>query len=342
MGLWSRRSSVTLTQAELGLLSIACIRDQLQVKDVVLSSGSHLHCVICGAPDRPNLVLLHGLCGGGAVFYAILSGLLLRFRVYLVDLMGMGRSSRPGCTVSSLQEAESFFTQPLEEFCGLLGLERVVLMGHSFGGYIAGAFLLAYPSRVSQILLISPIGVTIKPSEYQFEESGTWREKLYWRVLGYAWRHRMTPNALLQMTGPLSGWILGWYTRRRMGVLGDLERIALSQYLEQICLLPSSGDQALIHLFQPGTYAYHPLALRFHTVDVPMAFIYGEHDWVSPLGGIQVRNTARAPVALYIVPDAGHMLYMDNPMGLLEGITTVLEDFRCCESLRTSEIWTGK
>ena len=345
MGLWSRRSSSTLKRAELALLALAKVRDCLEVQDVPLRDGNRLHCIICGSKEGPDLLLLHGLCGGGALFYGILAELAAVCRVYLVDLMGMGRSSRPPCNMASMKEAEAFFIGPLEEFCQVKRLSGFILMGHSFGGYVAGVYALAYPHRVRQLLFLSPIGVTLKPTSFSFEESlqdSGWTTKMYWRTLAYMWRKRVTPNCLLQLTGPLSGLLLSFYTKQRLAGMENSERKAVETYMEQICLLPSSGDCALVQLLEPGTYARQPLADRLCSLSMPMAFIYGENDWVSPQGGLQVRASVSTPVSLHIVPDAGHQLHMDNPTGLINAILLVLAHPSLSSSLSPSQVWLGK
>lgn len=35
----------------------------------------------------------------------------------------------------------------------------MILVGHSFGGYLAGLFFLKYPEMVNQIILLSPLGL---------------------------------------------------------------------------------------------------------------------------------------------------------------------------------------
>lgn len=42
-----------------------------------------------------TLVLIHGFGGSSIYFYKLLPGLISNFRVILVDMIGMGGSSRP-------------------------------------------------------------------------------------------------------------------------------------------------------------------------------------------------------------------------------------------------------
>jgi predicted alpha/beta-fold hydrolase len=45
--------------------------------------------------NKPLIVLIHGYGGSGMIFYRIFKELQKHFRVVLMDLLGMGRSSRP-------------------------------------------------------------------------------------------------------------------------------------------------------------------------------------------------------------------------------------------------------
>jgi len=47
-----------------------------------------------GEDDKPKLVIVHGYGGSGIVFYKMFERLKQHFHVYLIDLLGMGRSSR--------------------------------------------------------------------------------------------------------------------------------------------------------------------------------------------------------------------------------------------------------
>jgi len=44
--------------------------------------------------DREVLVMIHGFGGSGLIFYRILKHLHKKYKIYLIDLLGMGRSSR--------------------------------------------------------------------------------------------------------------------------------------------------------------------------------------------------------------------------------------------------------
>ena len=115
----------------------------------------------------PPLVLLHGLSSNADAFGGLLSaGLSPAFRVIAPDLRGRARSDKPGAGYGMAEHAA--------DVIGLLdrlGLPRVVLAGHSFGGYLAIWIAANHPDRVEKLVVIDAaitshprIGVMLRPS----------------------------------------------------------------------------------------------------------------------------------------------------------------------------------
>ncbi|KAJ1804222.1 hypothetical protein LPJ75_005646, partial [Coemansia sp. RSA 2598] len=126
-------------------------------------------------PSR-NLVLTHGYFTGLGFFYRNYHELskVDGWNIYSIDWLGMGRSSRPAYTSKRsasederVANAESFFVESLEEWRKRMGLEKMTLCGHSFGGYMSALYALKYPERVERLVLISPIGVPRPPDGYE-------------------------------------------------------------------------------------------------------------------------------------------------------------------------------
>lgn len=59
---------------------------------------------------------------------------------------GFGRSSRPDFS-SDAAEVERQLVQSVEEWRREMKLSQMILLGHSMGGFIAGAYAMAYPER---------------------------------------------------------------------------------------------------------------------------------------------------------------------------------------------------
>lgn len=118
-----------------------------------------------------NLVLLHGYGAGLGFFYKNYEGLSRArgWKLYALDLPGMGRSSRPPFKVhakdrqGSITEAENWFIDALEEWRVQKKIERFTLLGHSLGGYLAVAYALKYPGHLKKLILASPVGIPEDP-----------------------------------------------------------------------------------------------------------------------------------------------------------------------------------
>ena len=324
MGIWSRFNPDILEHAEVTLIRLCDLSYPVERKNVFLSSGEYIHLVICGDPAKPTLVLIHGFMGGGLIFYRMLKMLERDFHVYLVDLLGMGRSSRPRFAPASVDEAEGFFADSLEEMFEKEGLESFVLAGHSMGGYVSGAYTVRYPARVSQLILISSVGVKLKPEGYSWKQfTGSLQSRsarALVRFLGFMFTKNVTPADILRKMGPFSGVFVRKYTRRRFPEMSEEEYTAVEDYLEQMALLPGSGEYALSRILELGAWARKPLAEQLSSIHVPMVFYYGDEDWMSPAGAVEVAERTQSPVFIEILQTAGHHIYMDNPYDLSRSI----------------------
>lgn len=118
-----------------------------------------------------NLVILHGYGAGLGFFYKNYEGLsrVPGWKVYALDLLGMGRSSRPPFRIhakdrqGSITEAENWFIDALEEWRIQKKIDRFTLLGHSLGGYMAVAYALKYPGHLKKLVLASPVGIPEDP-----------------------------------------------------------------------------------------------------------------------------------------------------------------------------------
>jgi pimeloyl-ACP methyl ester carboxylesterase len=112
--------------------------------------GINLHYLTVGR--GPDVVMLHGFLGNLAVWHLnIVPALRRDFRITTPDLRGHGYSdvTPTGYTTESM-------ARDLKGFLDRSGIERPMLVGHSFGADICLHFALMYPERVSRMVAIEP------------------------------------------------------------------------------------------------------------------------------------------------------------------------------------------
>lgn len=110
--------------------------------------GLRLHAF--GPPGGPPLLLLHGVTGTGLRFRRLAEEELPGVRVIAPDLRGHGDS-----TWHPPWHLEAHVADVLAVL-DALGLDRVPVGGHSFGGLVAMALAAAAPERVERLALIDP------------------------------------------------------------------------------------------------------------------------------------------------------------------------------------------
>ncbi len=121
------------------------------IGEFVTVDGVRLHHLVRG--EGPPIVLLHG--NGTLIEDWIASGLFDELakdhRVIAFDRPGFGHSERPGDRVWTPQEQARVLAKAIRA----LGIEKPVVVGHSFGTMVTMALALDHPELVSRIVLLS-------------------------------------------------------------------------------------------------------------------------------------------------------------------------------------------
>ena len=112
------------------------------------------HAVVCGPKDAPTLVLLHGYMATLTMWSPNIADLSKDYRVYAIDTMGQPSKSFPNEPIRDAADYVTWLTDTLNK----LQLDRISLLGMSYGGWLALNFAAAAPARVRKLALLSPGG----------------------------------------------------------------------------------------------------------------------------------------------------------------------------------------
>lgn len=122
------------------------------------------HVAITGPKDGPPLVLLHGYAATLAMWALNVRDFSRHYRVYALDVMGQPGKSVPDEPVTSAADYVEWLTATLNA----LHLDRISLIGMSFGGYLALNYAIAAPERVQKLVLLSAGGLLPMVRQFVF------------------------------------------------------------------------------------------------------------------------------------------------------------------------------
>jgi non-heme chloroperoxidase len=115
-----------------------------------LATGPRIHYAEQGDGDGDPILLLHGWPDSWFSYSRVLPLLPQRVRAFALDQRGFGDSERPPTGYQIEQ-----FAADAVAFLDAVSLDRVTIVGHSFGSFVARSIAVAHRDRVSRLVLIS-------------------------------------------------------------------------------------------------------------------------------------------------------------------------------------------
>jgi len=106
------------------------------------------------AGQGPVLLLLHGLGCDHTTWEPVIDALAKRYTVIAPDLLGHGRSAKPRADYSV-----GGYANAMRDLITVLGIDKVTVVGHSFGGGIAMQFAYQFPERTERLILVASGGL---------------------------------------------------------------------------------------------------------------------------------------------------------------------------------------
>lgn len=283
---------------------------------------TRVHAQPAGAPPRPAVLLLHGHSAGAAHWEAVFERIGEHADFYAIDLPGWGRSPMPPALDACTRTANSqgriieLNNEMLAGWMEANNLNRVVILGHSFGGFLAVHFAKQYPGRVVQLILVAPAGfVTLMPEG------------------GYAWGvyfKYMPPQRVARNTGRL-----GYAIFRGLYLTFTTEDRRFPDLYYQLAAATGytgKGDHLAAHFVSfdasGGLWWTHPMLTDLMTLDMPVSLIWGQRDDIIPAVYAPLLHRIRPHTDLYIIKDALHNPAHNNAAAFCDAVADALLKYR--------------
>lgn len=257
------------------------------------------------------IVMLHGFGAGIAFWLMNLEEISENRPLYAIDLLGFARSTRPNFSKDA-EVIEHQFVESIERWRELMQIPKMILLGHSFGGFLSSAYAMKYPERIEHLILADPWGFTDVPD---LSNVALWKRSLI-KVF-----QKMRPLAIIRAAGPYGEWLV---KKARSDILRKYEhavedQTVIAQYIHQCNSNRNpSGEEAFSNLLQGGPWAKNPMGERLKEgikEDIPITFLYGAISWMDNKYG-QIIKDSRPNSYTHIesIQFAGHHVYSDNAL----------------------------
>ena len=226
------------------------------------------------------LVLLHGIGSGSGSWGAQMSALSASFRVVAWDAPGYGDSA----PLAETKPLARDYALVLSEFLARLGIDELVLVGHSLGAIVAAAWAAEPSATLHALVLVSPArGYGLAPVA---QREAKLRERI----------------DLVERLG-----IAGLAAQRSAGLCAPgAPAAAVEQVRLNMARATAGGYSQAAHMLADDDLLSH-----LRRVKVPVAVLCGELDTVTPPSACeQVANDIAAPFAL--LHGVAHACYVED------------------------------
>jgi proline iminopeptidase len=267
-----------------------------------------------------SVLVVHG--GPGFPFHSPLPGLRplsANYKFIYYDQRGCGKSTRPFDRFSSPNFFEN--AKVLDQTLGLgaqvadmerirriIGEEKVILLGHSFGAFLASLYAAEFPQHVEALILVAPANVLVMPAEGGglFEDiRKLLPESLQQEYAGYLKRLLDYGNLFSKSEAELAA--LNAEFAKYYRAAAASRNLAIPAENE-----PGDNGGWMVHAMYVSMGRRHDYRAALKNVKAPVLVIHGEKD-------LQAENASRAysdsfPHAQFqVIRNAGHFPFSEQP-----------------------------
>lgn len=243
----------------------------------------------------PVVLLLHGLGCDHTTWEPVIESLSRRYTVLAPDLLGHGASDKPRADYTL-----GGYANGMRDLLTVLGIDKVTVIGHSFGGGVAMQFGYQYPERTERLMLVASGGLGPE----------------------------VTP-AIRAITTPGFDQVVGVLTLpgvRHLGMAGlrALSRVPskLTRDLDEVATIYDTfkdrdARHAIRHVVRAVVDWQGQIVTMadraYLTEAMPMSVVWGRDDRVIPVRHANHVLELAPHARVEVVPDCGHFPHKDHP-----------------------------
>lgn len=197
------------------------------------------------------------------------------YRVYAVDIIGEPGKSRQSRLLRDREDCANWLGEVMQG----LGLKRMNIAGSSYGGWHTLNFSLLFPDRINKIVALAPVASILPYS---------WPVLLLLRLTPYL---PIKPNPL----------------RSFFNKDFHLNELFARQFASGVKHFRYANPKKSIF---PNVFS----EVELSRINVPTLFIVGENEVIyDPVAAIEKVNRLMPKVETKLVPNAGHLVSMEQP-----------------------------
>ncbi|WP_158995129.1 proline iminopeptidase-family hydrolase [Mucilaginibacter sp. L196] len=261
-----------------------------------------------------NVLLLHG---GPAItheYFEIFAKYLPKhgITIYYYDQFGSYFSQDP--TKEQLNDTSiwkvSRYVDEIEQVRKGLGLDKFFIYGHSYGALLALAYTYKYPDNVKGMIFSD-----MNPSQRDFGERYTLASKQTDSLLNALKQY----HAIIQNKTKRITYNTNLYQKAFDSTFERNFVVRLNTLPDYLMRTKAHKNYEIARKIGPSTFSLNYMTM-ISEIKVPVLLIAGQYDFI--ISREQVKNlSTRFPNAQwYMVPDAAHMGFADNPAEYFPGL----------------------
>jgi pimeloyl-ACP methyl ester carboxylesterase len=255
------------------------------------------------AGSGPVLLLLHGLACDHTTWDPVIGELAKRYTVVAPDLLGHGLSDKPRADYSL-----GGYANGMRDLLTVLDIDKVTVVGHSFGGGVAMQFAYQFPERTERMVLIAAGGLGPEVTALiRLIQTPGWEP--FMRVQTQPVLRHVTTAAMRALSrtghkftrdlGEAANIVDSWADPRTRFAIRHLVR-GVIDWKGQIVTMT---DRAYL------------------TETMPMVVIWGRDDQVLPVQHINTAAMLASQAQTTVFPNSGHFPHKDHPDRFVKVIT---------------------